>query len=339
MINGDLQAAVLLTSGSTGVPVPHGRTWRSVVLNAQAQAKRVQQALAARGVAGGLDTLTVVATVPPQHSYGFESSVLLALLGGAAFDSSPAFFPADIAQALARLPRPRALVTTPFHLKTLMSSGVELAAWTCCCRPPRPSRRNSRRRLSRRLAGRWSRCTAAPKPARWRAAAPPRAHVWQTLGALEIRSEVAADGASETPTEQFIVRRRPRDRADAAGRRAGAAKPDPLSPVRPCQRLDPRGWQTQLAGAPELPPEPHRGRHDGAFWLPPTWCPRRAAAVAFVVAPTLASAQIVKPCGTARLRVRAAPRVHWTPSAGGHGQTDGGYFAGAGTAARAGLTP
>ena len=30
--------------------------------------------------------------------------------------------------ALERLPRPRALVTTPFHLKTLLASGVALPA-------------------------------------------------------------------------------------------------------------------------------------------------------------------------------------------------------------------
>ena len=72
-----------------------------------------------------LEGLTLVATVSVQHSYGLESSVLLALLGGAAFDSGRPFFPADIAQALAAVPRPRALVTTPFHLKTLLRSGVD----------------------------------------------------------------------------------------------------------------------------------------------------------------------------------------------------------------------
>jgi acyl-coenzyme A synthetase/AMP-(fatty) acid ligase len=113
-------AAVLLTSGSTGVPVPHGRTWGSVVANAQAQASRMADVLGRRNLEG----LTLVATVPAQHSYGFESSVTLALLGGAAFDDSRPFYPADIVGALARVPRPRALVTTPFHLKTLLAAGI-----------------------------------------------------------------------------------------------------------------------------------------------------------------------------------------------------------------------
>ena len=46
----------------------------------------------------------LVATVPPQHMYGFESTVLIALVGGAAFDAGRPFYPADVAAALARLP-------------------------------------------------------------------------------------------------------------------------------------------------------------------------------------------------------------------------------------------
>jgi acyl-coenzyme A synthetase/AMP-(fatty) acid ligase len=77
----------------------------------------------------GRETLagvTVVATVPAQHMYGFESTVLVALLGGAAFDTERPFYPADIAAALARAPRPRLLVTTPFHLKMLLDAQLAL---------------------------------------------------------------------------------------------------------------------------------------------------------------------------------------------------------------------
>jgi acyl-coenzyme A synthetase/AMP-(fatty) acid ligase len=60
--------------------------------------------------------------------YGFESTVLIALLGGAAFDAERPFYPADIARALERASRPRMLVTTPFHLKMLLDSGLTLPA-------------------------------------------------------------------------------------------------------------------------------------------------------------------------------------------------------------------
>ena len=39
---------------------------------------------------------TLVATVPAQHMFGFESSVLLALHSGAAFDAGRPFYPADV---------------------------------------------------------------------------------------------------------------------------------------------------------------------------------------------------------------------------------------------------
>jgi acyl-coenzyme A synthetase/AMP-(fatty) acid ligase len=61
-----------------------------------------------------LDGVTLVATVPPQHMYGFESSVLLAMHGGATLDAGRPFYPADVVAALATTPAPRALVTTPF---------------------------------------------------------------------------------------------------------------------------------------------------------------------------------------------------------------------------------
>ena len=115
-------AAQVLTSGSTGDPVPHTKAWGGLWLNAQAGAERLAEHLGRARMEG----VNLVATVPAQHMYGFESSVLLAMLGGAAFDVGRPFYPADIAAALARLPRPRMLVTTPLHLKTLLDSGTEL---------------------------------------------------------------------------------------------------------------------------------------------------------------------------------------------------------------------
>jgi acyl-coenzyme A synthetase/AMP-(fatty) acid ligase len=139
-----------MTSGSTGAPVPHAKHWGLLVRNARAGAQRLAQQMGRATLAG----VTLVATVPAQHMYGFESTVLLALLGGAAFDADRPFFPADIAAALARAPRPRMLVTTPFHLKTLLDSGVPLPAidLTVCATAP----------LSPQLAARAEAALAAP---------------------------------------------------------------------------------------------------------------------------------------------------------------------------------
>jgi acyl-coenzyme A synthetase/AMP-(fatty) acid ligase len=69
---------------------------------------------------------SLVATVPSQHMYGMETSVLLPLRGSVAIHASRPFFPADIAACLAQLPAPRILVTTPVHLRALVASGQAL---------------------------------------------------------------------------------------------------------------------------------------------------------------------------------------------------------------------
>jgi acyl-coenzyme A synthetase/AMP-(fatty) acid ligase len=68
--------------------------------------------------------MSVLATVPPQHMYGLESSVLFPLQNGLALHAGRPFFPADICAELDALPRPRALVTTPFHLRALLAGAA-----------------------------------------------------------------------------------------------------------------------------------------------------------------------------------------------------------------------
>ena len=106
--------AYLFTSGSTGVPVPHGKTWGSLV-----QCLRTS---AARLGLFGMGACTLVGTVPPQHMYGFETTVLLALIGGFAFSNRQPFYPGDVAAELAAVPQPRVLVTSPVHLRALAMS-------------------------------------------------------------------------------------------------------------------------------------------------------------------------------------------------------------------------
>ena len=106
-------AALVFTSGSTGLPVPHAKSWGRLVINVQSEGKRL-------GVVPG-SGYTMIGTVPPQHMYGFESTVLIALQNAAVFESSKPFYPADIERVLQRTPRPRALVTTPFHLRTYLA--------------------------------------------------------------------------------------------------------------------------------------------------------------------------------------------------------------------------
>lgn len=109
LIGADTVALIAFTSGSTGQPLPHSKRWGSLVRGARAEA----DLLGLHRYPG----MSMVGTVPPQHMYGLESTVLLALQAGVIMHAGRPFYPADVAAALASLPRPRMLVTTPMHLR------------------------------------------------------------------------------------------------------------------------------------------------------------------------------------------------------------------------------
>jgi acyl-coenzyme A synthetase/AMP-(fatty) acid ligase len=113
--------AYVFTSGSTGTPLPYRKSFGPLIGCVREQARRLDFSGAARW--------TILATVPPQHMYGLEASVLLPLANGHALCAERPFYPADIAAALERLPCPRALVSTPVHLRALLGSGCRSA--TC----------------------------------------------------------------------------------------------------------------------------------------------------------------------------------------------------------------
>ena len=144
-IPADRVVAILFTSGSTGRPQPHAKTWGRLVANGRAEAE-------ALGLAGQPHVL--VGTVPAQHSYGFESTFLLALHGGCAFWAGKPFYPQDLAEALAAVPRPRLVVTTPYHLSSVMASDVVL--------PPVDRWLSATAPLSEALARRVEAATGAP---------------------------------------------------------------------------------------------------------------------------------------------------------------------------------
>jgi acyl-coenzyme A synthetase/AMP-(fatty) acid ligase len=112
----DAVALTLYTSGSTGKPQPHSKTWRSLARTGELDVQRFAPDKA----------LNIVATVPSQHMYGLQTTVLMPLLGACAIHDSRPFFPADIQVALKSVPAPRALVTTPAHLRACIAAGMAL---------------------------------------------------------------------------------------------------------------------------------------------------------------------------------------------------------------------
>jgi acyl-coenzyme A synthetase/AMP-(fatty) acid ligase len=277
------EVACLLTSGSTGQPQPHAKRWGALLRNIAAEADRLAEMMQRPDLRG----LTIVASVPPQHSYGFESTVLLALIGGAALDSGRPFYPADIADALARVPRPRALVTTPFHLKTLLLSGVPL--------PPVDLVLSATAPLSPQLAEQAEQafggvlveiygCTEAGQVASRRTS---EGDTWRTLGELRLHAQLSAEG------ERFVVQG------------GHVLEPTVLADVLVLQderhfRLLGRandlihvaGKRSSLAFL-NFQLNRIAGVQDGCFWMPDEVVEGVVRPVAFVVAPELTAAQVI----------------------------------------------
>ena len=319
-ISEETLAVQVLTSGSTGAPVPHAKRWGFLHKGALSEAQRLAQQMGLRHMNG----VSLLATVPAQHMYGFESTVLLAMLSGAAIDTGRPFYPADIAAALSRAARPRMLVTTPFHLKSLLDSGVDLPAidLTLCATAP----------LSPQLAARAEAGLAAPlmeiygctetgQVATRRTVAGAE---WQTFDGLYITGDGDASVAQGghvplattladvleviTPTS-FRLLGRSNDLINIAGKRSSL-------------------------GHLNFHLNTIEGVSDGAFWLPPDDATDGVVRlIAFVVAPGVPPAELSKKVTAAmRQRVDAAfvPRrvvsVPELPRVEGTGKLPAGTF-------------
>src|SRR4249919_7523 len=119
VLDDEALVAIGYTSGSTGRPHPNPKTWGSF-------RRSTAQNLAALADLWPEGDAHIVATVPPQHMYGMDMSVLLPLLGPVSVHAARPFFPGDVAQALSHARAPRILVTTPVHLRALVAAGCAL---------------------------------------------------------------------------------------------------------------------------------------------------------------------------------------------------------------------
>ena len=120
MVDADAVVVIGFTSGSTGRPTSNAKTWSGFRIST------TQNLAALRNLWPEGAHANVVATVPPQHMYGMELSIMLPLLADVGVHGGRPFFPEDVAHALRETPAPRLLVSTPMHLRTLVESGVDL---------------------------------------------------------------------------------------------------------------------------------------------------------------------------------------------------------------------
>jgi acyl-coenzyme A synthetase/AMP-(fatty) acid ligase len=277
----DQGVALAFTSGSTGSPQPHAKTWGALVASARAEA-------AALGLTGA-GPVALLATVPPQHMFGLETSVMLALANGFAFDAGQPLHPHAIAASLQRLPPERVLVTTPTHLRALVRTDVALPPMrlVVCATAPLEAA------LAAQVESRWG------------------TRLLEIYGCTEtgqVASRRTVAGDPWTPLPGVTLQRRGDGACWARG--APVAAPAPLADRlelledgrfrllgRVADQLDVGGKRASLAGLNAALLE-LEGVQDGAFWLPPreTAEPPGAAEppavgararrlVAFVVAP------------------------------------------------------
>jgi acyl-coenzyme A synthetase/AMP-(fatty) acid ligase len=111
---GEQVLAIAFTSGSTGASKPNPKTWGELVSGARQARQRF----------GFAPNISIVATVPPQHMYGLETSIMTVLGSGVGVYGGRPFFPEDVRAALASVPAPRVLVTTPIHLQACIEADL-----------------------------------------------------------------------------------------------------------------------------------------------------------------------------------------------------------------------
>lgn len=269
-------AAIVFTSGSTGAPVPNAKPWGALVESALA-------AGAGLGVAS-LPGAVLVGTVPPQHMYGFESTVLLALQHGLALHAGKPFYPADIYACLEALPPPRMLVTTPVHLRALLADETAPAAAEfvlCATAPLAPQlAAAAEARFGAPLYEIYG-CSEAGQVAQRRTSASAE---WRCFQGITLRQDDAGTWASGVPvpaevllndvielraSDRFLLHGRTSDLVNIAGKRTSLAHLN--------YHLN------SIAGV-----------RDGVFVAPPDDQGAVARLTAFVVAPGLKPREIIR---------------------------------------------
>jgi acyl-coenzyme A synthetase/AMP-(fatty) acid ligase len=115
-LSADHLAAIVFTSGSTGSSSRILKPWKT--LHDSSRINAAGYALSRQ--------VHAAATVPAQHMWGLETTILLPWFAPQAVSCGLPFFAQDVIDQLARLPEPRVLISTPVHLRALIGSGL---AW------------------------------------------------------------------------------------------------------------------------------------------------------------------------------------------------------------------
>ncbi|CAG4883453.1 putative 4-coumarate--CoA ligase [Georgfuchsia toluolica] len=109
LVDDDQMAAILFTSGSTGQPSAHSKTWGQLCHGAASLAAALNWE--------EFPSCTIVGSVPPQHMFGLETTVMLPWATGIPVHAQKPLLPADVDNVLRQSDRSSWWMTTPMHLR------------------------------------------------------------------------------------------------------------------------------------------------------------------------------------------------------------------------------
>jgi acyl-coenzyme A synthetase/AMP-(fatty) acid ligase len=226
-ISGTQAAILLFTSGSTGRPKPVAKSWGALVRSARSAGRRLG--------AKALNGATVIGTVPHQHSYGFESIILLGLQHGLIVDAGAPLYPDDVRARIEASSGARILVTSPVHLRVLVNEpgGMPRVDLILSATAPLPVSLAARAEacFGGRLVEIYG-CTEAGQVATRRTA---QEALWRCLDEIVLQQDEAGTWASGAAVEgcvllqdridqsepgRFLLGGRSADLVDVAGKRA-----------------------------------------------------------------------------------------------------------------------
>jgi acyl-coenzyme A synthetase/AMP-(fatty) acid ligase len=234
-VRDDSLALIGFTSGSTGDPQAHRKSWERVRASTELVAAAIRAAMHLEKEA---PTPWLVATVPPQHTYGLELSVLLPLLGDMAVHSGRPLFPADVAAALSQVPEPRVLISTPIHLRALLKSSQVLPPLAGIVSATAPLDSQLAIDIERRFATTLLEVFGSTETCNFATRQTARQDAWQTYAGVVLtpradgtlvsapwfdKPVVLPDIVEVLPNGNFVVRGRNSDFIDVAGKRASLA--------------------------------------------------------------------------------------------------------------------
>lgn len=229
-IPADMTVMVGYTSGSTGQPKTFPKLWRTVSSSNARNAQTIRAAIADQS-----STVWVLATVPPQHMYGMEMSVLLPLGGDMAVHAGRPLFPADIAAALAELPRPRVLVSTPVHLRAMVGSDQHFPEVDVIVSATAPLDRSLAAAVTAKLGGELVEMFGSTETCVFASRLTAREDQWRIYPGVQLEPRddgtmvhapwfvepvLLQDIVDLQPGDRFVVRGRSSDMIEVAGKRA-----------------------------------------------------------------------------------------------------------------------